>query len=109
MDAGNYQVHARQHAVGEVQTAVGQDVDLNAGEDSDIPQLAAGCADPFDMLQRPLIIQAVGKGKIFGVFGDRHVLITAFMCGLGHLFQGASAVGFHRVHMHVALNIADAD
>ena len=59
-----------------------------------------------DMFQRAPVVQAVGKGQILGMLGDGHVLISAFARGLGHLFQRAAAVGFHRVHVHVAPNIA---
>ena len=59
----------------------------------------------FDMLHCPLVIQSISKRQILGMVRDRHIFIPVLSGGLGHFLNAVPAVGFHRVHVHIALQI----
>ena len=75
VDAGDDDVHLRQDFVVEVERAVGQDVDLDAGEDADAAfHLLVDFADAGDVFEGALLVEAVGHGQVLGVVGDGDVL-----------------------------------
>ena len=49
-----------------------------------------------------LVVETVSEGEVLGVVGDGHVLVAALAGGVGHLLDGATAVGFDGVHVDVA-------
>ena len=103
VDAGDDHIHLRQHFVVEVERAVGQDVDLDAGEDADAAfHLLVHFADALDVLEGALFIEAVGHGQVLRVVGDGDVLVAVGERGFGHLADGVAAVGGGGVHVHVA-------
>ncbi len=101
--AGDDDVHLRQHFVVQVESAVGQNVDLDAGEDADAAfHLLVHFANALDVFEGALLVEAVGHGQVLGVVGDGDVLVSAREAGLGHLADGVVAVGGGGVHVHVA-------
>ena len=111
--AGNHDVHLGEHGVGEVERAVGEDVDLDAGEDANglrllvFVQRFLGGANPLDVREGALVGQAVGESEVLRVIGDRHVGVAASARRLGHFFDGVAAVGLNGVHVHVAAQVAE--
>jgi hypothetical protein len=77
VDAGDDDVHLGEGGVVEVERAVGEDVDLDAGKDADaavLPsKLGVDFADALDVGQRARVVQAVGHGEVLGVVGDGDV------------------------------------
>ena len=110
VDAGDHHVHLGQHFVVQVERAVGEDVDLDAGEDADAAfHLPVDFADALNVFERALLVEAIGHGQVFGVVGDGDVLVAAGQRGLGHLADGVVAVGGGGVHVHVALEVGRLD
>ena len=107
--AGDDDVHLGEHVVGEIEIAVGEDVDFDAGKDRDAVDLLARGANARDVLDGALVVEAVGEGQVLGVVGDGHVLVAARLGGLGHFFDRVLAVGFDGVHVDVALQIVLRD
>src|ERR1700689_5454826 len=105
MHAGDDEIHLGQHVVGEIEIAVGEYVDFDAGENGDAVDLFAGLAYARNMRNGALVVEAVGEGQVLGLVGYGHVFVAACLGGLGHFFDGVAAVGFHGVHVDVALNI----
>ena len=106
VDAGDHHVHLRQNFVVEVERAVGENVDLDAGEDADAAlHLLVDFADALDVFERAFLIEAVGHGQVLGVVGDGDVLVAAGDGGFGHLANGVVAVGGGGVHVHVAAEV----
>ena len=103
VDAGDDDVHLCEHFVVEIERAVGEDVDFNAGEDADAAfHLLVDFANALHMFEGALFVEAVGHGQVFGVVGDGDVLEPALDGGLSHLGDGVAAVGCRGVHVHVA-------
>ena len=92
----------------QVERAVGQDVDLYARQDGDAVDLLAGAAKPLRVLDGPLLVEPIGERQVLGVLGDGDVLVAALAGGQRHFFDGATAIGFHRVHVNFAANVFDA-
>ena len=106
MHAGDDDLHLRQHLIVQIQSAVGQNIHLDAGEDADAAlHLAVHRADALDVFERPLLIQAVGHGQVFRVVGDGDVLVAASQRGLSHLADGVVSVGGIGVHVQVAAQV----
>ncbi len=106
VDAGDDHVHLGEDFVVEVERAIGQNVDLDAGEDADAAfHLLVHFTDAADVFERALFIEAVGHGQVFGVVGDGDVLIAPGECGVGHFANGVVAIGGGGVHVHVAFDI----
>ena len=103
VNAGDHHVHLRKDFVVEIEGSVGEDVDLDAGEDTDAAfHLLVDFADVLHVLEGALLIEAVGHGQVFGVVSDRDVLEAAVDRGLGHFGDGVSAVAGRGVHVDVA-------
>ena len=106
MHAGDDDIHLGEDFVGEIERAVAEDVDFDAGKDTNLPvQLSVDLADALHVLQGAGVVEAVGHGQIFGVVGDGDVVVAAGDAGLGHFADGVFAVGGVRVHVHVAANV----
>ena len=105
VDAGDYEVHLFEDGVGEIERAVGENVDFDSGEDADAVDFVVRGADAFDVLDRALVVESVGEGEVFGMVGDGHVLVAVGAGGLGHFFDGVAAIGFDGVHVDVALQV----
>ena len=110
MDAGDDNVHLGEGAVVEIELAFGEDVYLDAGEDSDAPlKLGIDFADALDVGERAGVIEAVCHSEVLAVIGDGDVGQTAGDGGFGHLADGVAAVGGFGVHVEVAANIGKGD
>ena len=109
VNAGDDDIHLLHHGVGEIELAVGQDVDFNAGHDRNAVDLLVGSVDARDVFHGPLVVESVGERQILRVVGDGDVLVPTLFRRLGHLLNGAFAVGFNRVHMHFAVNVFYGD
>ena len=65
VNAGDHHVHLGQHFVVEVERAVGQDIDFDAGEDADAAlHLLVHFADAADVFEGALLVKAVGHGQV---------------------------------------------
>ncbi len=110
VDAGDDDVHLGEGGVVEVEGAVGEDVDLDAGEDADPSfHLGVDFADGFDVGESALVVEAVGHGEIFAVVGDGDVGQAAGKGGFGHLTDGVATVGGVGVHVEVAADVCAGD
>jgi len=107
--AGNHHVHLLQHRIGKIQLASGQDVHLDAGKDGDAFRFLCDAANGLDVLERALVIEAVGESQVLGVVGDGHVFVAASARRRNHLFDSTFAVSGQGVHVHVALNVGLRD
>ena len=93
-------------AVGEIEPAVRQDVDLAAVQDRDRPDTARAarqsrrpaCVTPVDR-------QVPRRRRMRRVVGDRHVLVAERDAALHHRFDRIAAVAPGRVHVQVAANV----
>ncbi len=103
MDAGDDQIHLLEHGIGEIECAIGQNIDLDSGEDANAVDLLVSGADALDVLHGALIIEPVGECQILRMICDGHVFISVGAGGLGHFFDRVSAIGFDGVHVDVAL------
>src|SRR5580658_4780175 len=81
MHAGDDEIHLGQHVVGEVEIAVGENVDFDAGENGDALDLLAGLANARNMRNGARVVEAVGEGQVFGVVGDGDVFVAANLGG----------------------------
>ncbi len=93
-------VHARHHHVEAaqqvgvlVEAAVGEDVHLDAGEDAERGQLGVAAGHHVQLCAQSVGGQAVGDGQPRRVVGERQPLVAQVAGGLGHLLDGAAAVG----------------
>ena len=109
MHAGDDYIHLGEHIVGQIEIAVGEDVDFDAGKDRNALDLLVGLADALDVDDGALVVESVGEGQVLGVVGDGHVFVAARLGGLGHFLDGVLAIGFDGVHVHVALQILLGD
>src|ERR1700733_2715635 len=66
VDAGDDDVHLRQYVVGEIESAVGEDVDFDAGEDGDAFDLFSGFANALDVGDGARVVESVGEGQVLG-------------------------------------------
>src|SRR5271155_2044456 len=71
VDAGDDDVHLGEGLVGEVEGAVGEDVDFDSGEDSDGlafgGQFAVDFADGGDVFEGPFVVETEGHGQVLRV------------------------------------------
>jgi hypothetical protein len=75
VNAGDDDVHLGEDFVVQVERAVGEDVDLDAGEDADAAfHLPVDFANALDVFEGALLVEAVGHGQVLGVVGDGDVL-----------------------------------
>ena len=115
MHAGNDDVHLLEYGIGEVKRSIGQNVHLDTSENSYFALLGfviervVHRADSLDVLNRALVIQAIGECQVLRMVGDSHVLVTMFGCSFGHLFNGVAPVSLDSVHMHVATQVSLCD
>ncbi len=103
--AGDHNIHLFQHGVREIERAIAQNVDFDPGKHANALHLLSNRANLLDVCQRAFIGEAVGERQIFRVIGDGHVFIAALPRRFRHLFNRVAAVGFNRVHVHVAANV----
>ena len=75
----------------------------------DAAELSFDGANALDVLDRALVVEAVGEGQVLRVVGDGHVLVAMLLGGRGHFFDGVAAVGFDGVHVDVALQVGLGD
>jgi len=61
--------------------------------------------DFFDVLDCARFVETIREGKILRVSVMAMYLVSALDGCRGHLFDGATAVRFHGVHVHIALNV----
>ena len=66
-------------------------------------------ADAGGVGEGALVVHAVGHGEVFRVVGDGDVAAAACDGGLGHLADGAGAVGLGGVHVDVAVEVGEGD
>src|SRR5215469_12938452 len=110
VDAGNHNVHLGQHFVGEVESSIGKNVHLDAGEDADATlHLLVDLTDALQVLKGPLIVEAVNHGQVLRVVGDRDVLHAAGDGCFSHLSDGVVAVAGGGVHVEIALDVRRLD
>ena len=57
------------------------------------------------MLHGAFVIKAIGEGKVLGVVGDCHILVTAIARGFGHFLNRIATIGFDGVHVHITLQV----
>ena len=114
VDAGDDDVHLGEGGVVEIEGAVGEDVDLDAGEDADFSgvlfaELIVDLADALDVFEGAEVVEAAGHGEGFGVIGDGDVAEAAGHGGFGHLTDGVAAVGGVGVHVEIAVDVGADD
>ena len=63
----------------------------------------------FDVLERALIVKAVGHGQIFGMVGDGDVFVAAGEAASAISRMRVFSVGGVGVHVDVAANVALLD
>ena len=95
---------ARQSS-GEIETAVGQDVALDAGEQSQSLEAAVERAHAGRMLECAPLIQSVGHRQRLAVIGDGDVPMAHGVRRRGHRLEVVAAVGLGRVHVQVAAQV----
>ncbi len=99
-------VELLQNAVGQVQAAVLQDVDLAGLEHHDAVQTLVDPVDLGDLCGQALGVQTVGHRDVLGVIGDGEVLVAARPRRLGHGADGVVAVAGPGMAVQVATDIA---
>jgi len=110
VDAGYDDVHLGEGGVVEVEGAVGEDVDFDAGEDADFAfHFGVYFADALDVGEGAGVVEAVGHGEVFAVVGDGDVGEATREGCFGHLTDGVAAVGGVGVHVEVAADVGDCD
>src|SRR5215813_1593301 len=105
MHRSDYDIYLREYGIGEVELAIGENVDFYSGKNLDAIELLRRLAYARDVFDGTFVIETVGEGEVLGVIGDGHVFIAARSRSLGHLLNRTATVGFDRVHVHVALDI----
>lgn len=100
-------IQLRQHVVGKVQPAVGQDIALDAGEDVGL-EATRGIerVDLRHLGEQPLLAQAVGLETGLGVIRNTEVLPTQRFGRGRHLGERVTAVGRSRMIVKRAAEIA---
>ncbi len=76
MDRGDDDVEFGENIVVQVEAAVLEDVDFDAGEDANSAHCGIRGADFANLLARALFIHSVGDGDGFAVIGDGDVLVA---------------------------------
>jgi len=110
VNAGDDDVHLGERGVIEIERAVGEDVDLDAGEDTDFPfHFGVDLADGFDVSDGSRVVEAIGHREVFGVVSDGDVFETTGESSFGHLPDGVAAVGGVGVHVEVAADVGEGD
>jgi len=114
VDAGYDDVHLGEGGVVEVEGAVGENIDFDAGEDADLSfelllEFGVDLSDALDVGQGAGVVEAVGHGEVFAVVGDGDVGEAAGEGGFSHLTDGVAAVGGFGVHVEVAANVGKCD
>ncbi len=93
MHARHHDVEAGQQLRVLVERTVFEDVDLDAGEDAERGEVRVQRLDHLELAFEPLGVETVGDGETGAVVGEGQVLVTERGRRLGHLRDGASAVG----------------
>ncbi len=110
MNAGDDDVELRERVVFQIELAFAEDVDLDAGEEVDAAfHLGVHLPHAGGVGERATVVHAVGHGEVLAVVGDGDVAAPARKGGLGHLADGAGAVGLGRVHVDVAVEVGERD
>ncbi len=78
MHGGDDHIELREDFVVEIERAVFQDVDFDAGEQANAGNALLRGADFLDLRERALFVHAVGDGDGFGVVGERDVFVAEF-------------------------------
>ena len=91
--------------VGEVEPAVGKDIDLGSGQHGKPFERFRKLANVLGMRQRPGLVQAVGHGQRLRVIGNRDELEAPGLCGGGHGLEPLAAVGLGGMHVQIAPEI----
>ncbi len=103
-------VHARNHHVelGEqrfvlVEGAVGQDVDLDPGEDPERRQLLVEPGDELQLRFQSLGVEPVRDGERRRMIGEREITVAELHALARHLLDGGAAVGPVGVQVEITL------
>ncbi len=102
---GDDYVELGQDFVTEVQRAILQDIDFDAGEQADSGDAFLSGADFLDLSERALFVHAICDGDGFGMVGEGDVFIAEGFGGFTHFFNGVASVGGGGVHLEVAANV----
>ena len=109
VDAGHHPVELGEQVVVVVERAVGQDVDLGAGEQPKAATPRVERPHLLNPLRQPLRGDVVAEAVAGGVVGDREVGVAAAPRRLGHLLERVVAVGDRGVAVEVAPNVLQGD
>ncbi len=88
----HHQVEALQHVGVLVELAVGEDVDLDAGEDAERCELLVEPLDLVELGDEAVPVEPVGHGEAGRVVGDHQVLVAQGHGGPGHGLDRCAAV-----------------
>ncbi len=97
------EVELREHAVGKIESAVLQDVDLDAFEHADALALRVDAVDGFALLPQPRGIESPGHRGSPRMLGDRDVLQAEHAGRRDHLLQGVMPVRRGCMQLQIAL------
>ena len=105
VDAGHDHVEAGQEILVLVETTVLEDVDLDAGEDAERRQFGVELGHDVELPAQALGVEPVGHGEPGTVVGEGPVVVAEVTGRLGHLPDGAAAVGPVRMAVAVAAQL----
>src|SRR5438477_113709 len=96
-----------EHVVGKIELAVLEDVELDALQDREAATRRVPLVDRPPLLAEPFGVEPQRHRDPLRVIGDRDVLVAERAGGLGHLVDGALAVGGRGVHLEIAADVRE--
>ena len=109
MQRRQHDIELFEHAIGEVERAVDENVDFAAVQDRDVVESFAQRRDfiglPFHRVGR----QAARRRRMRRVIGDRHVFVPQRAAGVHHRVDRIAAVAVDRMHVEIAANVVRRD
>ena len=92
-------------AIGEIEAAVGQDVDFAAVEDRDVGVPLAEAGDFVSLALDAVDRQVARRRRARRVIGDREVLVAERTAPVDHRLDRVAAVAPRRVHVEIAADV----
>ncbi len=105
----HHQIQVREHAVGQIERAVGEDIHLDAFEHPDSGQFGVEPIDFVDLQFQAPRIEAVRQAQPARMLGDRQVAQAARAGGKRHVPHAAVPIARLGMHVQIPAQIIELD
>lgn len=103
------EVETLQNAVGQVELAIRENVDLARPQQPKIVGLIVQSVDCVELGAKPLGVEAMRHGGVPGMICDSEILVAQLLRRFRHLGEAAFAIGSSSVDVEVAADVRERD